>query len=375
MKKTLLATAIAGALGVTAAAQAATVYDQDGTKIDIYGRITMGIAGGGPEYTSSGAYQDNGAEFADAYSRLGLRLQHMVSSDLTAFGHLEWRFAADEAGRNGASNFDAFSETRQAYLGLRSDSWGTIQAGNFDSFYNQSVSAPFDVYIDRGLEFGSHRTHSRGDSIGYITPNLNGFQVYLQAKHYSERGESRGAERDEEIVAQGGVKYEVGGLRLAAGFIDDKYVGSDVVDLELQPDGTLDPVYSTTNDSGGNDEVRYGATVAYQFTPEFSARLGYEGRDNNSTHGGGFDTWGLGMTYAVNQWTLHADLYHVDEDDASDERLAWAAGAYYNISSNFDVFLELNQEDQPDISAGSGGFSTDGDDGDMYYLIGARYHF
>ncbi|MGO1534955.1 MAG: porin, partial [Halomonas sp.] len=42
MKKTLLATAIIGALGASAAAQAATVYDQDGTKLDVYGRIAMG---------------------------------------------------------------------------------------------------------------------------------------------------------------------------------------------------------------------------------------------------------------------------------------------------------------------------------------------
>src|SRR5690554_6415603 len=249
MKKTLLATAIAGALGVTAAAQAATVYDQDGTKVDIYGRIAMGIAGGGTEYDyDDGVKRDNGAEFVDAYSRLGLRLQHMVSSDLTAFGHLEWRFAADQDGSNNRA-FDAFSETRQAYLGLRSDTWGTIQAGNFDSFFKNAVTAPFDVWIDRGLEFAGHPTQSRGDSIGYITPNLSGFQVYLQAKHYSDRGETAGSERDEEIVAQGGVVYEVGGLRLAAGFVDDKAIERG--DRRFNDKGT------------GNDEVRYGATAQY----------------------------------------------------------------------------------------------------------------
>lgn len=352
MKKTLLATAIAGALGVTAAAQAATVYDQDGTKVDIYGRIAMGIQGGGHEAEEG----DNGAEFVDAYSRLGLRLQHMVSSDLTAFGHLEWRFAADEAGRNGANNFEAFSETRQAYLGLRSDSWGTIQAGNFDSFYNQSVSAPFDRYIDRGLEFASHRPHSRGDSIGYITPNMAGFQVYLQAKHYSERGTDAERETsDEEIVAQGGVVYETGGLRLAAGFIDDKAIENG--------DGTG---RLTGSNVIGNDEVRYGVTAQYQFTPEFSARLGYEGRDDNNEWDGGYDAWGLGMSYAVNQWAFNADVYHVDEDDLDDDRVAWTAGAYYNISSNFDVFLELNDRDLPDVGE---------DSEDMYYLVGARYFF
>ena len=47
MKKTLLATAIAGAAAFTAAgAQAATVYNQDGTKLDIYGNVQIVYAGG-----------------------------------------------------------------------------------------------------------------------------------------------------------------------------------------------------------------------------------------------------------------------------------------------------------------------------------------
>ncbi|TVM06858.1 MAG: porin, partial [Halomonas sp.] len=50
MKKTLLATAVVSAvaaMGATTSVQAAPVYDQDGTKLDIYGRISMGIRGGG----------------------------------------------------------------------------------------------------------------------------------------------------------------------------------------------------------------------------------------------------------------------------------------------------------------------------------------
>ena len=365
MKKTLLATAIAGAMVFgTISAQAATVYDQDGTKVDIYGRIAMGIRGGGTEY-DGGVYENNGADFGDAFSRLGLRLQHMVSSDLTAFGHLEWRFKAD----GGDARYEAFSETRQSYLGLRSNTWGTIQAGNFDSFFKDAVTAPFDVYIDAGLEFAGHPTQSRGDSIGYITPNMNGFQVFLQAKHYSDRGEGTGSERDEEIVAQGGVVYEVGGLRLAAGFIDDKAIFNE--------DGTRD--IHSSGDRNGNDELRYGATAAYQFTPEFSARLGYEGRDNNSDDqfspgrngkGNGYDIWGLGMSYAVGDWAFNADVYNVDPDDASD-RTSWAGGAYYNITSNFDVFLELYESD---ISSGSVA-AGDREKDDLYYLVGTRYFF
>jgi len=287
-----------------------------------------------------------------------MNLSHEVTSDMTAFGRLEWRFRADESGNRNGNNFDAFSETRQAYLGLRSNTWGTVQAGNFDSFYNQTVSRPFDVYIDQGLEFAAHPTQSRGDSIGYITPNLEGFQVYMQAKHYSNRGDNavdhpNTVDESTTVAGQGGLVYEIDNLRLAAGVVDDVIEGD-----------------------GGNDELRYGATVSYEFIPGFSARLGYEGRDDNDVYGGGFDTWGLGASYAINQWTFNADIYDVSPDN-DESRTSWALGGYYNISSNFDVFLELYQADQATVNITLDGLDSDisADGDDVYWLTGARYFF
>ncbi|MGQ7260364.1 porin [Vreelandella sp. V005] len=359
MKKTLLATAIVGALGASAAAQAATVYDQDGTKLDVYGRIAMGIAGGGPDFNSAGQEINNDAEFVDVYSRLGLRMSHEVSRDLTAFGRLEWRFRADESGNRNGNSFSAFSETRQAYLGLQSDQFGTFQAGNFDGFYNQFVSLPFDVYIDRGLEFAGHPVQSRGDSIGYYTPDLNGFTAALQAKHYSSRGAVEGSVEDEdsEVATQGGVRYAQGPVTIGLGFVDDILEGD-----------------------GGNDEVRYGLIGSYDFTDQFSMRLGYETRDNNddlspTVADNGFDKVGLGGTFTTGPWAFTADYYNV-ERDSQDTRHAWAAGTYYKVSSAFDVFVE--------VADGDTGFSSDessiGDNfdelkDDVYWLTGARYHF
>ncbi|WP_346799032.1 porin [Halomonas sp. Bachu 37] len=368
MKKTLLATAIVGAMGATAAAQAATVYDQDGTKLDIYGRIALGIAGGGSEYTDTGVERNADADFVDAYSRLGLNLTHDITSDLTGFGRLEWRFRAD----GDDNRFDAFHETRQSYLGLKSKQFGTIQAGNFDAFYNQFVSLPFDVYIDRGLEFAGHPTQSRGDSIGYYTPEMSGFTAFLQAKHYSNRGTTfaettdadgnvtnnqDAVDEDTTVAAQGGVRYATGPLTLGLGFVDD------------------------VEEAGGNsnDEMLYGATAAYAFTDAFSARLGYETRDNNDDRAdnaagvskNGYDTWGIGASYATGQWAFNVDYYNVDLDDAG-SRDSWAAGAYYTVSSNFNVFAEVQDADAPtldrDVTLGD---LTD----DVYWITGARYMF
>ncbi|MDR5903163.1 porin [Halomonas icarae] len=355
MKKTLLATAIAGAM-IATGAQAATVYDQDGTKLDVYGRIAMGVAGGGVDRNEdTGAEINNDADFVDVYSRLGLRMSHEVTSDLTAFGRVEWRFRADESGNKFGNDFDAFSETRQAYIGLRSDSWGTVQAGNFDSIYNQYVSLPFDVYIDRGLEFAGHTIQSRGDSVAYMTPNLAGFSVALQGKHYSNRGAELGedgatqadVDKSTEVAFQGALKYEIDNLRLALGAVDDVVEG------------------------GGNDEMLYGATASYEFMPGFSGRLGYETQDDSGNGAkDGFDTWGVGMSYAVNQWAFALDYYKVDEDKRDSKRDAWAAGAYYNVSDSFQTFLELNDADA-DLKDSKIKELND----DVYYLVGARYFF
>ncbi|GGW67778.1 porin [Vreelandella hamiltonii] len=345
MKKTLLATAIVGALGASAAAQAATVYDQDGTRLDIYGRIAMGIAGGGPEFDSKDREIDNGAEFVDVASRLGLRMSQQVTSDLSAFGHLEWRFRADER-RSG----EAFRETRQSYIGLKSEQYGTVVGGNFDSFYNQFVVDPFDVYIDKGLQFAEHPTQSRGDSIGYYTPDLSGFTAFLQLKHYSERGLLEGIETTEQgevVAAQGGVRYAEGPVTVALGFVDDVVRG------------------------GGNGEMLYGLIGSYDITDQFSARLGYEGRDNSTEFGGGFDTVGLGGTFTTGPWAFNVDYYNIERDDDSTSN-AWSAGAYYKVSSNFDVFAELADGDAPSVNRDT----TLGDLTDnVYWLTGARYHF
>ncbi|MGR2739650.1 porin [Billgrantia sp. Q4P2] len=390
MKKTLLATAIAGAMvyGATAA-QAATVYDQDGTQLIINGRIAMGISGGGHEDDQLDP-KAGGTEFKDVYSRLGISMSHDISRDLRAFGRVEWRFKGDERDQSGG-----FAEVRHSYIGLESQPFGTVMAGNFDSFYNSHVMAPFDVYIDRGFEFSKGGAggdlQARGDSLGYITPDLAGFQAFLMGKHYTGNGLDYvdGEDRSSVINVQGGVKYQWEGLRLAVGFAQDR------------DDNNLISTGYTNRDRRGADENIYGATASYAFNDNFSARLGYETQDSNSAgrqaaadafdaatteaeeeaaraeynRYSGYDVWGLGATYSLGQWAFNADVYRVSPDNA-DSRTAWALGSYYKVSSNFDVFAELNRRDQGDITISTdSGVDVDENNDNLYWLVGARYHF
>ncbi|HBP40970.1 MAG: porin [Vreelandella alkaliphila] len=324
-----------------ASAQATPVYDQAGTTLDIYGRIAMGISGGGTEFDSAGNQVDNGVDFQDVYSRLGFRMQHMITDDISAFGRLEWRFKGDERHTD-----KGFSEIRQSYIGMKSQRYGTLQAGNFDSLYYQFVSAPFDVYLDRGLLFNSSAIQSRGDSVGYYTPSLNGFTSFIQLKHYSERGLSVEEQRHEGnvVAAQGGIQYKQGPLTIGFGAVDDKVRGN------------------------GNGEMLYGLMGAYAVTDQLTTRLGVETQDSSTTYGGGFETVGLGGTYVSGPWAFTADYYHVKRDNEANSNV-WAAGTYYKVTSAFDVFLELADGDTPRLDNASD-LSED-----VYWLTGARYHF
>jgi predicted porin len=358
MKKTLLATAIAGAIAATGMmatnAQAATVYDQDGTRLDLYGRIALGIQGGGPEVNEAGE-KINGSEFRDVYSRFGLRGTQQVTSDLTAFGNFELRPRLNEVNRDG-------QQVRNSFLGLRSQSMGTLQAGNFDNFYLNTVAAPFDVYLDRGLELTGGGLQGRGNSLGYISPNLEGFQVYLMGKHYTGNSNEAGSEgsNSSKINTAGGAVYEVDALRLALGYTQDR------------------------ESTGGVGENIYGGSAVFEFVPGFSGRLAYEYQSDFE------DKIGVGMTYAINEWAFNLDYYRIEsrgdlkaaqrDEGLSTSRNAWAAGAYYKISSNFDVFAELHESDQGTIiDSDTTGSDFTGNLRDVrdsvFWLTGVRYHF
>mgnify|MGYP001449628064 CR=1 FL=1 len=215
-KKTTLALAVSGLLGASAA-QAAMVYDQDGTTLDIYGRISMGIEGGGDKEGNV----DNGEEFNDFGSRLRVTAGHQITSDLRAFARVEWRFNGDEQSEPG------FEEVRNSYIGLESEQFGTFTAGNFDSFYDGEVMGVFDVYVENGYEFAGGGLQARGDSLAYMIPEFSGFQAFLAAKHFSERGNTLANQSNEGsvIATQGGVVYTTGPLRLALGYVEDTVRG------------------------------------------------------------------------------------------------------------------------------------------------------
>lgn len=371
MKKTLLATAIAGALGASVAAQAATIYSQDGTEVDVYGRITFAYTTGGVE--TSDTYKQAGSSIEDMGSRLGFRARHEVNTDLSVFANMEFRFDANERTSN-----NNFKNNRNTFVGIQSNQFGRLWAGNFNSIYYNTLTSHFDVPENAGwASIGSVDNSSHGDALAYSTPVLEGFQANMQVKHYSGNGQVQGTDdTDSTTSSQVALSYTLQDLYLAVGYDQNRDYGS-------RDSGGADNAGSSLANAGRHSgEEIWGFLATYQFTPAFSARLGYETTSSNdsrlddtgSAQYLGRDIASIGATFDYGLGEIYGQYSRVswdDNDTTGDISSAnqWMLGANYRFSQPMYVFAEVYDAD----------FDSDQQvsdiNDDLLYTIGVRYDF
>ncbi|WP_165789539.1 porin [Billgrantia endophytica] len=375
MKKTLLATAIAGALGVSAAAQAATVYDQDGTQVDVYGRINFGLTTGGLDGHNTDdqgrVIKESGSEFIDVFSRFGFRARHQVSSDLLAFANMEIRPQLDR-------QHNSSPQIRNSFVGLTSDPFGTVRVGNFDGMVYQAITGLFEIQEYEGYTtLSGGATAARGDSIAYSTPDLEGFQAHVQAKHLSGNNAPMGGFTDPDTGEwvevdnsstqswQSAVTYTWNDLFLGLGYNQSK----DVEDRGASYDG------GGANPAG--EDVWVGAVV-YDFTPAFRLGVKYEEvtdlHDQDRIAADAEDSienmWTLMGVFDYGMGELYADYNRVRYAlDGVDSGNRWTLGANYRFSQPMYVWAEV-----VDYDFDSDQSISDIDD-DLRLTVGVRYDF
>lgn len=142
------------ALLVAGAANAAEVYNKDGNKLDLYGKID------GLHYFSD----DKSSDGDQTYMRLGIKGETQINDQLTGYGQWEYNVQA-----NNVEGSDKQSWTRLAFAGLK---FG--DAGSFD--YGRNYGVVYDVtsWTDVLPEFG-------GDTYGsdnFLQSRANGVATY-----------------------------------------------------------------------------------------------------------------------------------------------------------------------------------------------------
>ncbi|MFJ5507319.1 porin [Pectobacterium jejuense] len=160
MKRNILAVVIP-ALLVAGAANAAEVYNKDGNKLNLTGKVTA------LHYFSDNANNDGD----QTHARLGFKGETQISDQLTGYGRFEYQFNANQSEEEGATAGD---KTRYAFAGLK-----FADFGSFD--YGRNLGIVYDAlaWTDVLPEFGGDSSYTDA-----ITGRSSGAATYRNSDFF-----------------------------------------------------------------------------------------------------------------------------------------------------------------------------------------------
>ncbi len=255
MKKSTLATFILGLMTVNAA-QAAEIYNKDGNKLDLYGKVK------GLHYFSNNA----GSDGDKSYIRLGFKGETQINELMTGYGQWEYQFSAN----NSESGSDAQNgnKTRLGFAGLKFGDYGSVDYGR-----NYGVLYDVEAWTDMFPEFGGDGS-ARSDN--YMTQRASGLATYRNsnffglvdglkfALQYQGKNDADSANARTNVARQNGDGY-----------------GLSAVYALGESGVSVSAAYSTSNRTVSQQAQSYG-------------------------HGDKADAWGTGIKYDANSLYLAA---------------------------------------------------------------------
>ncbi|MCP9268425.1 porin [Xenorhabdus sp. XENO-1] len=218
MKRNLLAVVIP-ALLVAGTANAAEIYNKDGNKIDVYGKVDVRhMFGKSKDYKADKEHGD------DSRARLGVKGETQINDQLTGFGRYEteWKSNGTEAAGSGY-------KTRLAYAGLKFANYGSLDYGrNYGVIYD--TAAWTDVLpLFGGDSMAQTDNYMTGRSTGLLTYRNNDFFGLVDGLNFALQYQTKNHENtinDRKKLAEANgdgyglsTSYDVGyGITLGAGY-------------------------------------------------------------------------------------------------------------------------------------------------------------
>ncbi|HHF5752142.1 hypothetical protein BVZ91_01547 [Haemophilus influenzae] len=282
MKKTLAAL-IVGAFAASAA-NAAVVYNNEGTNVELGGRLS--IIAEQSNSTVNGQKQQHGA-LRNQGSRFHIKATHNFGDGFYAQGYLETRFVADQSG----TESDHFGHiiTKYAYVTLGNKAFGEVKLGRAKTIADGITSAEDKEY---GVLNNSKYIPTNGNTVGYTFKGIDGLVLganYLLAQErYKYAGDAGPGEVYPQKISNGvqvGAKYDANNIiaGIAYGrtnYREDFSAGKDLgkkqqVNGALSTLGyrfsdlgllvSLDSGYAKTKNYKDKHEKRYFVSPGFQY--------------------------------------------------------------------------------------------------------------
>lgn len=172
---------------VSFSACSAGIYNKDGNKLDLYGKVD-----------ARHVFSDNIAEDGDnSYARLGFKGETQINDQLTGYGQWEYNFQLNHS--EGGSDAQTGNATRLGFAGLKMVDFGSLDYGrSFGVLYTASA------YTDMAPVYGSGTMTTNDNflskrSTGLATwhsPEWGGLKLTLQYQGKNDRATARLANGD-----------------------------------------------------------------------------------------------------------------------------------------------------------------------------------
>ncbi|HHY0663260.1 TPA: porin [Haemophilus influenzae] len=209
MKKTLAAL-IVGAFAASAA-NAAVVYNNEGTNVELGGRLS--VIAEQSNSTRKDQKQQHG-ELRNAGSRFHIKATHNFGDGFYAQGYLETRLVSDYESRS--DNFGNII-TKYAYVTLGNKGFGEVKLGRAKTISDGITSAEDKEY---GVLENKEYIPKDGNSVGYTFKGIDGLVLganYLLAQErvaYNSNGNKPGEVSTQKISngVQVGAKYDANNI-------------------------------------------------------------------------------------------------------------------------------------------------------------------
>lgn len=317
------------ALLVAGAAHSAEIYNKDGNKLDLYGKVDA-------RHQFSDDVSSDGDE---TYIRVGFKGETQITDQLIGYGQWEYNVQANNTESNGTSG----NATRLGFAGLKFGDYGSFDYGR-----NYGVVYDVEAWTDMLPVFG-------GDSYTYtdnfMVGRANGVATYRNTNFFGA----------------------VNGLNFAV-----QYQGAN--------DGTNDSEGTNNHrDAQHQNGDGYGLSTTYDFGMGISAGAAYASSDRTNdqsadNQGDKADVWTIGAKYDANSIYL-ATMYSETRN-----MTPYGDSAIANKTQNFEVTAQYQfdfglrpevsylQSKGKDLNNSNSGKDND-QDLVKYVSVGSYYYF
>ncbi|WP_042012642.1 porin [Aeromonas fluvialis] len=342
MKKTILAIAIPALFA--SAANAATVYDKDGTVFDVYGRAQFDVYDDGADDDFNNNDSQNSVDGMGS-ARLGVKGKVALNDKIAGIAKGEWGVTAENTdNKDDKDNFKA----RHAFAGFEHADYGTLVFGQSDTAFYQAVAAT-DIFNTYGYEAFSGIEVGRQEGQVIYTGNFGGFYVGASYQFQDPTYEYSFGGQD-----QDGNEFGFDNVQL-----DSSYAGTlgYVFDFGLAVYGGVH--YEDLVSDNIDDKTNYALSASYTWNSLYLGAA-YVHSDLNGVKAGNYsgdltlDGYDLVASYGIDAWTLYTGYAYQEADgdnvNSLDTADAFKLGVQYSFTSNFKTWAEyqVNNLDDAD---------------------------